>query len=457
MKLISEKPIALHFVDNSKRDLYWRIQLAGELTKIGVTSVIGKSTKLKQWVSSSRNTVILGRLAKNDGCNGYEDPTLKMFCDCNANVIFFHDEGAFYSRSSYEGSLHRSHMLQCALHEKIKKIIFWGSFQERMARVQCPDAKNKFEVIGAPRFDIYHSPYKDLLNHRSCENIARIDRPYILIATRGSSINPSGINPFALGQRIRELTKYGLNDEQNVERVLFGKWAKQSLDAIMVIKAISRLSFSFPGEVFVIRPHPGENVDFYKNAFRGYDNVKIRSDGDLGCYLRLSKLVIGNDCTSGFEALMAGIPFVNYRASSGMLEDHSVYGLSEIGEIAESEESLTAEVQKCIDTNFESKESIKKSLESQKNNIANIDNPAIPRIVDLMSKEIKKLNIKKSYICIGWPKVNILNNKSSKHSKLEISSSELMSIWGEIKRKRIADEDANIRIGKEYVAIIPRN
>lgn len=461
MKLNSKNPIIFHFIDNSKRDLYWRLHLAAQLSKQGLTSVIGKSVNLQEWVSSSRNTIILGRLASNEGFSGHGDPILRLLERRNSNIIYFHDEGGFYSRSTYLGSLERSHILRYAYHPKILKIGFWGAFQKRIADKHWPDQRIKYEVVGSPRFDIYHDPYKKVLETVSRKKCQQKERDYILIVTRGSSINPSGINPPALGNRMRELNSYGFKSELEVSAVLFGKWAKQSLDAVMMIKAISSLALHFPNEVFIIRPHPGENALFYSDAFNNYKNVKVEAKGDLGLYLNYAKLVIGNDCTSGFEAMLAGKPFINYRPFRDRLEQYSVYGLSKVGFIVNDEDQLLAEAERSVDSTDYLKIQNKKNKRKQRNIIENIELPSIPRIIELLKSEIGKLKIKRSYVNIKtttskglFRKIRyLLSPRQHDHFKLEFSHQQLGEVWESIKEEKIAFDDAKLILSHDYIVV----
>jgi surface carbohydrate biosynthesis protein len=463
MKIISDKPIAFHIIDSANRDLIWRLFLAAALTRIGLTSVIAKGVRFNQWLPDSRNLLILGRLPTNEGCSGYEDPLLKTINQANAKVLFFHDEGAFYSRSTYIGSLIRSHMLQCAEHECVRKILFWGPFQERIARFLAPGAREKFMVVGAPRFDIYHPPYNRMVKMNRSDTDHTKTKKHILIVTRGSGINPSGMHPAHLGSRLRNLNSYGIADRSKVERVLFGKWAKFGIDAVLMVKGISELALAFPDEVFLVRPHPGENIAFYREAFEEYPNILVSGQGDLGTAMQKSKMVVGNDCTSGFETLLSGKPFINYRPSNGMLEEYSVYGLSKIGIIADDPESLIGTVRSFINSTTTTNE-VRKSLEPLRKIIHNIDTPAIPGIIDIVRNEINELNEGSSVINTASLKIksvlrdlkNRVDPQRMKHIRLDAPKGDMEFLWNNIVSSGLADKSSKIVVAFDSIIVSPK-
>lgn len=396
MKVSSNKPIVLHVIDSGTRDILWRLLLSVELANKGITSVIGTGVRFTDWVKSSDNLLILGRLPSNKGCSGIDDPLLGMITNSNSSIYYLHDEGGYYSKSVYKGSVSRSHILQCATHPCVKKIFFWGRLQERIAKTTAPHVKNKFVVLGAPRFDLYHKPYSDINKYMSNIDETNIKaEKSILICTRGGSINHSINHPLPIGKKARDNIRYGLSSSNEADRILFGKWAKQSIDSVLMIKAISRLIIRFPDELFIIRPHPGEDAFLYKEAFEGYENVNIINNEDLAVALNSCKFIIANDCTSGLEAIMAGREFINFRPSSQLYEEYAVHGLSRLGQIATDENSLID----LVDFNLRNKSKCN-NLASQKYIIKNLYSASIPGLVNEVSEFCNKADSAKSYVIL---------------------------------------------------------
>jgi surface carbohydrate biosynthesis protein len=460
VKVSSNKPIVIQVIDTGARDILWRLLLSVELANEGITSVIGTGVRFHDWLTSSNNLLVLGRLPTNKGCSGLDDPILSNLSKRNSSLYYLHDEGGFYSKSIYKGSVSRSHILHCASHPSVKRIFFWGRLQERIARCAAPQVKNKFIVVGAPRLDLYHKPYSDVVKHMSKIGNKNADlRKNILICTRGGSINKSDNSYSQIGKFARNNIRFGLDSTKDADRILFGKWAKQSIDAVLMIKAISCLLIKFPNELFVVRPHPGEDLSLYKNAFFEYENVKIINNDDLAVAINTSKFIIANDCTSGLEAIMSGREFINYRPSSCVLEDYAVHGLSRLGQVATDESSLI----ELVDLNLRNKLNLSK-LDSQKYIIKNVYSTSIPTIVGEVADYCAKLNNVKSYVLINGTikhKIynlvrHILRRKSVKYRNIKIPNNYISMISIYLSENDFVDKGFDISYKNGALIVSPK-
>jgi surface carbohydrate biosynthesis protein len=460
VKVSSNKSIVIQVVDSGIRDILWRLLLSVELANEGITSVIGTGVRFSDWINSSNNTLIFGRLPRNKGCSGLGDPILNMIRKGNSNLYYLHDEGGYYSKSIYKGSVSRSHILQCASHPSVKKIFFWGHLQERIAKSVAPLVKNKFVIIGAPRFDLYHKPYSDISNYLNDIDETNIKlEKYILICTRGGSINNSSSHPLPISKKARDNIKYGLSSDKEVERIMFGKWAKHSIDSVLMIKAISRLLIRFPDELFVIRPHPGEGKSLYEDAFDEYENVKIINNEDLAVAINSSKFIIANECTSGLEAIMAGREFINFRPSSCFLDEYAVHGLSRLGQIATDESSLID----LVDFNLRSQLKSSK-LHSQRHIVKNLYAASIPTIVDEVTDYCNKSEDIKSYVLLnGTIKYKIYNQvrrilgrESVKYRDLKLPNNYIAMLLTYICKNNFVKKNIDISYKDGAVIVSPK-
>ena len=62
----------------------------------------------------------------------------------------------------------------------------------------------------------------------------------------------------------------------------------------------------------VIRPHPSESIQGWKDSLKDFKNVIIEREGDLLSWILASDFVIQNNCTSAIEATTVGIPVITY-------------------------------------------------------------------------------------------------------------------------------------------------
>lgn len=62
----------------------------------------------------------------------------------------------------------------------------------------------------------------------------------------------------------------------------------------------------------IVRPHPTENIKFWKKKIKNMKNVFIEKEGELLPWILASEFIIQNNCTSAIEAAAADIPVVTF-------------------------------------------------------------------------------------------------------------------------------------------------
>ena len=463
-KISSDKPIVVHVVDSGIRDILWRIFLSVELANEGITSVFGTGQRFDKFMNNSSNTLVFGRLPRNEGFSGLNDPLLDLAKKNNTSFLYLHDEGGYYSKSVYRGSVIRSHILQCALDTTVKKIFFWGELQKRIASKVITNKKvrDKFVVVGAPRFDLFHKPYVDIINKMNDATEKNLNfQKYILVCTRGGGINRAKNHPSPLSDKIRNNIKFGTKSLIEVERLMFGKWAKQSIDAIMLIEAISYVSIKFPEESFVVRPHPGESLTFYEDAFDKYKNIKISNNSDLSLAIKSSKLVVGNDCTSGLEAILGGREFINFRPFGGFNEEFSVHGLNKLGQIVKDKKSLVSRVNASINSTLNTNK-VTEKLHSQRHIVKNLYSPSIPTIREHIINYCNNSKHLGSYLFINgtikqriYSAIKKLIRKNEQYINLNYSHDEIKIIVDIMVEEKFINNDVRINYKDGVIVVSP--
>jgi surface carbohydrate biosynthesis protein len=83
----------------------------------------------------------------------------------------------------------------------------------------------------------------------------------------------------------------------------------------------------FPAHKIIVRPHPTENQQVYKDIANGCQRVKVTNKGNVVPWLMATDVVIHNGCTTGVEAFMMDVPAVSYRAEIDETYDMGFYRL----------------------------------------------------------------------------------------------------------------------------------
>ena len=90
---------------------------------------------------------------------------------------------------------------------------------------------------------------------------------------------------------------------------------------------LPELERSFPDHTIVVRPHPTENHDVYREIAARCQRVRVTNEGNVVPWLLCAKALVHNGCTTGVEAFVMRIPAVSFRASVNELYDSGFYRL----------------------------------------------------------------------------------------------------------------------------------
>jgi surface carbohydrate biosynthesis protein len=107
------------------------------------------------------------------------------------------------------------------------------------------------------------------------------------------------------------------------------------LDAFL--KLLPPLAAALHPHPLIIRPHPSENHQTWKDAAPGLENVHVIHDGNVASWLAAASILIHNGCTSAIEAAIIGTPALSYRpVKSAGFDNDLPNGLSDEMETADA-------------------------------------------------------------------------------------------------------------------------
>jgi len=92
-------------------------------------------------------------------------------------------------------------------------------------------------------------------------------------------------------------------------------------------KLIPALEKEFQKYNIVVRPHPTENQEVYRQISAECKQVKVTNEGNVVPWLMAAKALIHNGCTTGVEAYVMGVPAISYRSTVNDFYDLGFYRL----------------------------------------------------------------------------------------------------------------------------------
>lgn len=185
----------------------------------------------------------------------------------------------------------------------------WGTFQRDFYRSLDPKCARNIIATGHPRFDLYKPAYRAFFDDDK-RRIQERFQEFILVNTNLGYVNN------CLGLEDSFSSRVGYDPAKPDKRLnCVERYAAEGTMLLSFVKLIHRLSVEFPGVNIVLRPHPSENIAYYRTVFRGVPNVHVVREGPVGAWLLACKLLIHDGCTTGIEAFLADTSIINYKSA----------------------------------------------------------------------------------------------------------------------------------------------
>jgi surface carbohydrate biosynthesis protein len=210
----------------------------------------------------------------------------------------------------------------------LTRLFAWGEENADLWRryPSMPDPM-PIDITGNPRGDLLRP---ELLSfyRAEAEAIRREHGPYLLVNT-----NFNHVNAFYAKQNL-------FYQPSRVGRARFGKagvgmtreFAERLRDQKQAVfeafqKLIPILDRAFPRHAIVVRPHPTESQEIYRQIGASCERVHVTNERNVVPWLTGATAMVHNGCTTGVEAFALGVPAISYRPRVDPAIDDSFYRL----------------------------------------------------------------------------------------------------------------------------------
>ena len=233
-------------------------------------------------------------------------------------LFYLHDEGMFKGTSKdWKSSMNL--ITDSTALEESDYLYLWSEFQDEHYRALS--TKATILVTGHPRFNLYNLPYKNIFPKSQVSDKAELAANNLLFASNYGVVNSA----FGMINLLKNSNMPSDSRASLVSSEFYGLF--RFLDAI-------NIALETTSGIISIRPHPGEDNNFYSTIYANNPRVKIVSEGSLAEHILKATLVVqSGNCTSGLEAFMAGIPVISLSSQGQGKEAHlSPYDYSMVAE-----------------------------------------------------------------------------------------------------------------------------
>jgi len=292
-------------IEIKNREFDSRLYLAAKFLEHNVSCVIGNKTEVTQYCCNTGEPYVY--IAKSASLNVYE-----KIIQSGGKFTILDEEGGVYFKD-YEGTLDLRNPAQ--VFEHIDMYFSWGPVQrDFLLKNKKGVNKEKLLVTGNPRFDLSKAEFGQY--HLKTSSVcSRFPNGYLLVPTRFKRYNhqlgDDGQSRFVGHMKKNKAELFNKNRLYTEQRNKGDRDYQAELFTYFV-EAVQTLAETFPEEAVVLRPHPAENIERYKDIFTSCSNVYVLRDGAILEWIAKAKVVIYHDCTTGIEAMFHGVPAISY-------------------------------------------------------------------------------------------------------------------------------------------------
>ncbi len=314
------KPLLLIPVENQVRELDPKLLLACIAARQGFSSVIGSRREMEMRIDAFPRSIYLSK-----------SMTVRSLLFFWAASKFGHDIITWDEEALVHlpPETYFSRRLNPRAIRYVTHLFAWGEENAELWR-QYPHLPPHMpiHVTGNPRSDMLraelHGYYADEM-----EAIRRTYGNFILVNTNFNHVNAFGadMNLFKAVKRPGQTPRFG-----RAARGMSREYAEGLRDHKQAVfedfqRMIPEIEKRFPDHLIVVRPHPTENHEAYRQIAARCRRVRVTNDGNVVPWLLCAKALIHNGCTTGVEAFVMRIPAMTYRVTVNDTYDHGFYQL----------------------------------------------------------------------------------------------------------------------------------
>ena len=276
-------------IETSIRELTYKVYLSRSLSKKGFQCYLGNKSSINYLTTIFKNYIYLDKGYHK----GVSEKIYERVKKNNGIVISLDEEGAV----DFSNNSTLSKRYSQALIDNCKLIFLWGIKQHELIKKSRNNINNLI-VSGHPRFELLKPKFHFLYSKRS-QDIKNKYGNFILINTNMGFGNNLRGDDFVVSNYKDRFS--------NIKSLI--EYDKKKLNNLITL--INKISIEI-NKTIIIRPHPEEDLSFYKNIYKNNIKVKIINEDSVVPWIIAADSVIHPDCTTAIEAYIIGEEPISY-------------------------------------------------------------------------------------------------------------------------------------------------
>jgi surface carbohydrate biosynthesis protein len=392
MRLNGDIPTVLFPIETLTRELDSKLVMASALAGKGCRTIVGHKEWMKAIVRASTGVVWQGKSLFSARTNTH---LADQLAGNRSAIMLLHDEGGMHQVKNWPNHVLKTHRIEYLRKRQVNRICVWGERQKNVLSSYAEELKDVIAVTGSPRFDLCLPDYAWLTAAKSKE-LNDKHGSFILACTRFSWAAHSAGQGDPFRRKMNPALWPANLDPKGLADLWFSKWQRDVHDFADFVVLTKELALNFPEETIVLRPHPSESLNFYRDAFSSFKNVKVIRDESILPWIRAAKLLVHSNCTTGIEAVLAGRPVVNLLPECEGRSELDVEVAREAGYVASS---VREALEKA--SGFLGGQPPKHEWSSHaKSILSNLTRIAVPQVADQTMKVIAEQKIASSNLAL---------------------------------------------------------
>ncbi|MCC5947021.1 MAG: hypothetical protein JJT89_01080 [Nitriliruptoraceae bacterium] len=193
------------------------------------------------------------------------------------------------------------------------RVFAWGRHDHASLADVYPEESDRLEIVGSPRIDLNRPELTDFFQGRLKPGLG--DGPYLLFANNFTRV--IGTNRIDTFVRHMRGAGYFDGDDDPFEYLQYEEAAAQMDFLPHMIRAVRQVAKAHPDLTVVVRPHPQESEESWRDLIGPVPNVLVSGSGDIGRWMRGAVAVVQSGDTTAFEATVAGVPLIAFTPVRG--------------------------------------------------------------------------------------------------------------------------------------------
>lgn len=307
-------------VENQVREMDPKLLLACIAARQGFSSVIGSRRELEFRIDSyprsiylsksmTRRSLIFFRIARKFG----------------HDIVTWDEEALVHlpAETYFSRRLHPEAI------QLVSHLFAWGQDNVELWR-QYDHLPEDIPIhkTGNPRNDMLR-PEMHSFYDEEVQALRRQYGDFILVNTNFNHVNAFGpdMNLFQPVTKPGEPAKFGRAARGMSRAYAQGLWDHKHAVFKSFQQLLPKLDQAFPDLNIIIRPHPTERHDVYRDIADRCSRVHVTNEGNVVPWILATRVVLHNGCTTGVEAFVMGVPAISYRESVNEKYDNGFYQL----------------------------------------------------------------------------------------------------------------------------------